>query len=328
MKYLLVAAAALAATGAALVIYLLFVETGGSGSARALVATPAATAPAPRPTPVPKLWRDALAAPGPDARLIACDDANGDGRLDAADGPALAGLDIALAPGSCAANYGRADVLETPPPAPLACGGGRAPLLIVAIASAGSTLRDTSEGESTGLIDILHAVQSRATGILSETIVASPAIFGADPPQTDMERWIEHETKRRLDALPCLRVVLIGHSHGGVTVTAVTSALDAMYGDRMFGVLIDRTTVLYDREATEMPARTPLLNMYQLNEGWHGVRIDLPNVINDDESGERAPVALSDGGGGQALVSHKTLDDSPGVQQRIEDAVLGWLARP
>jgi hypothetical protein len=39
-------------------------------------------------------------------------------------------------------------------------------------------------------------------------------------------------------------------------------------------------------------------------------------------------VAPSDGGGGLALVSHKTLDDAPRVQQQIEDAVMAWLTSP
>jgi hypothetical protein len=71
----------------------------------------------------------------------------------------------------------------------------------------------------------------------------------------------------------------------------------------------------------------PLLNEFQTNEGWHGNVYGQANIINADESGERAPVAPSDGGGGLALVSHKTLDDSVAVQGRIEDAVMAWLTR-
>jgi hypothetical protein len=128
--------------------------------------------------------------------------------------------------------------------------------------------------------------------------------------------------------MPCLRAVLLGHSHGGVTVTSVGAAIEERYPGRLFGVLIDRTIALYDRPADEMPASMPLLNLYQLNEGWHGVALDLPNVTNVDESGERAPVAPSDGGGGPALVSHKTLDDAPDVQRRVVHAVMAWLAAP
>ncbi|HEY8172349.1 MAG TPA: alpha/beta fold hydrolase, partial [Dehalococcoidia bacterium] len=176
-------------------------------------------------------------------------------------------------------------------------------------------------------IDIINTLQSRARndGIATSLIVSVSAVFGAEQPQTSMEHWVEAEVRSRLDGLPCQRVVLIGHSHGGATVTSVTAALDARYAPRMLGVLIDRTIALYDRPATEMPSRTQLLNFFQVNEGWHGERIDAPNVANFDETTERAPVAPSDGGGGLAIVSHKTLDDSRGVQQRIVDGVMTWV---
>jgi hypothetical protein len=108
----------------------------------------------------------------------------------------------------------------------------------------------------------------------------------------------------------------------------VAAALDARYADRMLGVLIDRTVALYDRPATEMPALTRLLNFFQLNEGWHGVPIDQPNVENIDESDERAPVAPSDGGGGLAIVSHKTLDDAVAVQQQAVEKSVSWALQP
>jgi hypothetical protein len=90
-------------------------------------------------------------------------------------------------------------------------------------------------------------------------------------------------------------------------------------------VLLDRSTVLYDRPETEMPARTKLLNVYQLNQGWHGAPLALPNVYNIDQSYEYAPRALSDGGGDPEPVGHKTLDDAPGAQRIIADAVINWL---
>jgi hypothetical protein len=70
-----------------------------------------------------------------------------------------------------------------------------------------------------------------------------------------------------------------------------------------------------------------LLNVFQLNQGWHGVALPQANVYNIDQSYERAPIALSDGGGDIAPVGHKTLDDAPGVQRIIVDAVMTWLTR-
>ena len=283
----------------------------------------------PGPTPLPATWPDGLQPPLDGVlESIACLDATGDGRINGADAPDLAGLDIPLQPGACEPSK-HADYFVSAPSdaARFACGSGPAPLLIVSVASAGSDLLAPKEGESMGLLDILNRIRAQAhtDGIATQTILATPAVLGAaKQAQTNMERWVEHDLRARLDATPCLRAALIGHSHGAVTVTSVMAALESAFPGRLFGVLIDRTTVLYDRPATEMPATSPLLNFYQTNEGWHGSAIDQPNVENHDESAQEAPVAPSDGGGGIAPVTHKTLDDAAEVQRLAVSGVMRW----
>ena len=71
-------------------------------------------------------------------------------------------------------------------------------------------------------------------------------------------------------------------------------------------------------------AKAPLLNVYQLNEGWHGEPLPFANVTNIDASAETAPIAPSDGGGPTTHVTHKTLDDSPAAQHLIADAIMHW----
>ena len=264
--------------------------------------------------------------------LLACADTDGDGVLSAADRPEFATLAIGLDPELACARPGRsADYYAgTPSDARIYnCDAVPAPALIVAIGSAGSDLLDPSSGESMGVLQIVNDLQAEAhdAGLATLPILSVSAIFGADPPQRSLELFLSHEVARRLDEMPCLRAVIIGHSHGGATVTAVTAALDAAYANRTYGVLIDRTTALYDRPETEYPQTIPLLNVYQLNEGWHGIALNRPNVYDIDQSYERAPIAPSDEGGGRvAPVSHKTLDDSPGVQRLVVDAVMTWLA--
>jgi hypothetical protein len=285
---------------------------------------------APSPFPGPPTWIGGLDRPTGSAILISCFDANNDGRIDGGDGASLAGLDIPLVAGqACYQPSRQRDFYAGEPLTSAACRDKASPLLIVAVASAGSNLLDATAGESTGLLRIVNGLQSRAASVgqSTEVVLSTAAVFGADAPQTRMEQWVTHYVAQRLATVPCMRATLVGHSHGGVTVTSVTAALDADYGRRLLGVIIDRTTALYDRPAAEYPSTTTILNVYQTNEGWHGEPLRGANVINDDESAARAPVALSDGGGGQALVGHKTLDDSPGVQRRIEDAVMIWLAQ-
>lgn len=330
-RAVVVIALLLAGGAAAIALSLAFSRGGGnSGSATALQPTLEAISLSPSPTPFPLTWADGLDHATGAAILISCFDSNGDGRIDGDDGESLSGIDITLVPDLACVHPARHRDFYAGMQlraAAESCNGARPPLLIVGIASAGSDLLDTTGGESLGLLPIVNQLQERAAEarIGTELVIAVAAVFGAENPQTEMELWLEHYIRQRLETLPCMRVALIGHSHGGVAVTSVTAALDDGYSSRMFGVAIDRTTALYDRPAAEYPSSTTILNVYQTNEGWHGGSVDLPNVINEDESTERAPVALSDGGGGLALVSHKTLDDSPGVQRRIEDAVMGWL---
>lgn len=317
----------------AVVVAVLFLGTGGqAGSATTLLPTQTPVPAVPTATPFPRTWKEGLNHAAGDPILLSCFDGNRDGRLDAADGPAFAALDIPLVPEeACIDPAHHRDFYPGPPlgPAVAACARVNPPLLLVGIASAGSDMFDTAGGESMGMLQMVNDVQDRASRerIATEVVLSAAAVFGADHPQTHMEQWLAQYIRRRLDALPCMRAVLMGHSHGAVSVTSITAALDDDFGDRLFGIAIDRTVALYDRNASEYPARASILNVFQVNEGWHGGPIDLPNVVNYDASLERAPIALSDGGGTPALVSHKTLDDSPGVQRRIEDAVMTWLAQ-
>jgi hypothetical protein len=333
MRFAVAAAVLALAVVSALVVYLVFSNDSGGGAAT-VIAPSTPTPVVATPTPLPSTWLAGVRPPtGGEAMLISCLDANHDGRLDSADGPQLAGLDIALVKGEgCVDPAHNGDFYAGPPsdPASFSCDAPHPPLLVVAVASAGSNLLDASGGESIGLLDIVNEVRRRSAeaGVGTQLVLATSAIFGAEPAQTSMEHWMAHYVAGRLATMPCLRAVMIGHSHGGVNVTSVTAALDDRYADRLFGVMIDRTTALYDRNATEFPSRVPLLNIYQLNEGWHGQKLNLPNVVNADESAERAPIAPSEGGGGIALVSHKTLDDAPAVQRRVEDAVMAWAIRP
>jgi pimeloyl-ACP methyl ester carboxylesterase len=330
MRFAGLALGALVAVAAALALLLAFTSETSAPEAPTATASPAD--PDETATPLPATWMDALAgSAGGTAMLLSCLDANGDTRLTDADTGVPAGVTIDLAAdGACVASDAHADYYAEPPPTDADCARNASQVLIVAIASAGSDLRMPREGESLGLLPIVNGIagHTRDAGYSTRTIIAVSAIFGAaEQPQTSMERWIAADVAERLRAAPCLRAVLIGHSHGGVTVTSASAMLDAEFAGRVFAVLIDRSAALYDRPADDWPLAIAVLNLFQLNEGWHGEPRDAPNVTNIDRSQDRAPVALSDGGGPPAVVTHKTLDDSPDVQRIVVEAVIEWLAR-
>lgn len=327
MKAAIVVSVFVASLAAAITVSIIGLRTSSSSDAVEILPLPTVVVE----DPLPTTWMEGLErSRGGETFLLSCLDEDGDGALTGLDHPLFDGLALPLdASKACDEPGVSADYYAGTASDPVAysCGAPKAPLLIVAVGSAGSDLLDPTAGESMGVLALVNLLQERAAAeqIASMPILTQAAVFGTVLPQVQMEALLSAEIRRHLDALPCLRAVIVGHSHGGATVTAVTAALDAAYADRVFGVVIDRTTVLYDTPDTAYPAQTRLLNVFQTNEGWHGVSIDLPNVYNIDQSYERAPVALSDGGGGLALVGHKTLDDSAGVQRLIADAVMNWL---
>ena len=290
---------------------------------------PVAVVPA---TPVysPGSWMAKLDPPMRGTALaIGCLDRNADGRLNGSDAAELEGLDIPLVRGEACTLLGlRREWFVADQDPPLTCeAAAPAPLLVVAIGGGGTQLLDRDQGVSVGLIDIVNGLRAEAAGagVSSGVILMTSAIEPADLPQTRMEEWLAADLRRRFDATPCLRVVLMGHSHGAVVITSVMAALEDRYGDRMYGVLLDRSLLYYDRTATEFPQRAALLNVYQLNEGWHGDWIDAPNVTNFDASGEVAPRDPRDGPLPIVPVSHPTLDDASGVQRQVVEEAMTWL---
>ena len=306
---------------------------GGSptSGAVAIVSLATATAAVPTPAPTPPLgtWLEGLHnAPAGDPVLLSCLDADGDLRLTGDDDARFDGLDLPLDPAkSCTNARTHADFFADD--APVDCDANTRAMLLVVVGGGGTDLLQAKDGESVGLLTVLNEARPRIEdrGTPVRFILAAPAIFGGVPAQGTMERYLTAEIGRRLDASPCLDLAIIGHSHGGVTVTAVTAALEDRYAGRMLGVLVDRSAVLYDGDPDAIPATTPILNVFQLNEGWHGTAVDRPNYTNVDESPAYAPFAPSDGSSGMGRVSHKTLDDASDAQAHIMTAIVAFAAR-
>ena len=252
-------------------------DTTSAPEATTLVAGAATTAtPAPSATPY-VTWIEALQVPrGPQPpQLLTCLDANGDARLNAADGSYLfASIDVPLVPAAACGGTGQgADFYESALLPSFNCSHAHRPLFLVVIAGGGSDLLAPEKGASLGLVDITNEVFARAGEIdMPVTLtLSSGAIVGAEMAQSNLELMLAGYVANRLALVPCARAVLIGHSHGGVTVSTVTSILDQRFEGRLLGVLLDRTNVIYDRPAENFPERVPLYNFFQTNEGWHGV---------------------------------------------------------
>jgi hypothetical protein len=279
--------------------------------------------------PVIRTWLDELTrAPSGEPRLLSCMDRDGNGMLDGGDDPFFLGLSFTLsAEYACTNSAVRADYFEGEAPWDFACTDGTAPIYLVVIGGGGSDLLDASQGDSSGLLPVTDDLLERSAseGLPIALTLSAGAVVGAEMAQTSLEQLLALHLRSRLSALTCARVVLIGHSHGAVTVTSVTNALDQEFSRRMLGVIVDRSNILYDRPAENIPVQTRIINIFQTNEGWHGEALEQPNVTNLDFSSAMAPIAPADGGGGPAPVRHRSLDDAQEVQDAIVEGVMAWL---
>jgi hypothetical protein len=276
----------------------------------------------------PPTWIDSIDGPhAGEAWQISCLDRNSDRVVDTADGPQFAGLYIPLVEEPCGGPARTPDFYVALPSRAESTCAGRAPVVLVIIGGGGTQLLDATSGVSFGLLEMRNALYAltESAGVPSSTIITTSAISGADLPQTRMEQWLEVQLRRRLESSACLRAVLFGHSHGGVTATSVMATLESRFPARLYGVILDRSIALYDRAARELPLEAPLLNVYQLNEGWHGVPIDQPNVVNIDQSSQVAPVEPRSGPEPVGRVTHTNLDDSLAVQTGIVTRVMEWI---
>ncbi len=154
-------------------------------------------------------------------------------------------------------------------------------------------------------------------------VISGESVIAGVTPQSDMEQWNTHAVRTYLDRFPCLRVVFVGHSHGGVNVDVVSSRLEAQYAPRIIEVVdVDRVDVLYDGDTTSWPHQAHVFNIYETNDDkLKGAPHDSPNTENWDASDQLGP-KNGDEGGPLTKVDHTTIDNSNSVKQRIIDDVM------
>ncbi|HYM14799.1 MAG TPA: hypothetical protein VEZ14_04520 [Dehalococcoidia bacterium] len=277
---------------------------------------------------------------------LACLDVNGDHRLNAADAAVPAkvpdfdadrqhdaqdaaffqGIDIALNPTREAEACARGST--TAPeylvahgyfePAAVSCSGDKQAVLLVGVGGGVVNLKD--RGDAAGVRSMIDGIQRAYDdrGVQTIAVLAGPAVAGGQNIHTAMEQWLTHAVQVYLERYPCMRVLLLGHSHGAVTVDVVGAALEARYAARIVEVVdVDRVTALYTGNTTSRPRTVHVLNIYEQNRGvLRGAPYDAPNATNWDASDQLAPKD-GDKGGPPAPVNHTTIDNSASVKALI-----------
>lgn len=258
-------------------------------------------------------------------------DFNGDRKHDAQDAAFLKGIDIELDPQrqdeACAKTSGQEPeylvahgYLE---PSNVTCNGGNKPVLLVGVGGGVVNVKDKKG--AAGVRDMIDGVQKAYDdhGVDTIAVIAGPAMVGGANIHSAMEDWMTHAVKVYLDRYPCLRTVLLGHSHGAVTVDVVAAKLESQYAARIIEVVdVDRVDALYVGDRQSRPVTAHVLNIYETNDGTlKGAPYDMANSDNWDASGEQAP-KNGDSGQPAAPVTHVSIDNSKGVKQHIIDDVI------
>jgi hypothetical protein len=279
---------------------------------------------------------------------LACLDVNADGLVDANDAdpatlPDITGdgavteSDLALVreaqialpggrPPECAGGHGPNPDWQVSAPPDLDCAAGERGLLLLAVGGGAvdlSTLNDAAGArwmveELSGAVDVPTQIASVA-----------PGLYGTGEPQPDAERWAFAFLSQRLQEQPCLKAVILGHSHGGTLATATAARLEeaGLGGQVLLTVLIDRVTNLYAGDTVSIPQSSPVFNVYLPAPGQdiEGGAIDQPNVENFDASGLKAP-EHGEKGGALKPATHTTIDNSPDALREVAARVVLALA--
>lgn len=281
---------------------------------------------------------------------LACYDENGDGRINAADAADpdglpdfnadfgsderdaefFEGVDIALDPERAEAVCDDGDAAEYLvahgylTPADVSCEAGDRDVLLVGVGGGQANLRERDD--VSGIRSIVDGLQRAFDELGVETIavIAGPAIEGAASPHGAMEDWISNAVRVYLERYSCIEAVLVGHSHGAITVDVAAARLEPQYASRLVGVVsVDRVELAYGGDVASRPAVAPVFEVYQTNDPLQATPRRAPNVETWDASAEMAEAD----DGAEKPVNHTTIDNSPGVRDRIVGWTLArWLA--
>jgi hypothetical protein len=255
-----------------------------------------------------------------------------DGKHDQADAAFVAGVDIPLDPkrdlSQCKSvsgtepEYMVADGVMDP--SSVTCDGGAKPVLVVGVGGGVVNVRKSSD--AAGVRSIVNGLLQKYDdkNVPTIAVIAGPAIGGAQQIHSAMEQWMTHAVQVYLDRYPCMRAVLIGHSHGADTADVVSAHLEGKYASRIIeDVDIDRTTDLYTGDTQSRPTQVHVLNIYESNSGaLNGAPYNSSNAENWDASDVQAP-EHGDNGGSLKKVDHTTIDNSAAVKDRIIADVIG-----
>lgn len=256
-----------------------------------------------------------------DANSQALPDLTGDDSVDDADLEVVRRLALVLPEGrppGCADGHPMPD-WQVSPPAKVDCDAERGGLLVLGVGGGTVYLNDPAKAAGVRWMLVKIGERLEDLGVPHQLISASNGLAGTERPQGDVETLVSTYLAVQFGRQPCLRAVLLGHSHGGPVITAAVTRLEeAGLDDRiLLAIPLDRFTGLYRGDSESIPQIVPLFNIYQTNDNvFRGKPIDQPNVENWDASDEKGPKDGQEGGSPKPVI-HITIDNSQAVLDEI-----------
>jgi len=264
-----------------------------------------------------------------DADPAALPDVTGDGEVTESDVALVNQVEFTLPGGplqDCDGGRGPEPDWQVSTPPALDCAAGQRGVLLLAVGGGAVDLEtlDNAAG-ARWMVEQL----SSDLDVPAQIASVAPGLNDTKDPQPDAERWAFAYLSQRLAEAPCLQLVIVGHSHGGVLATATVARLEqaGLTDQILLTVLIDRVTVLYAGDKESIPQSSPVFNVYlpPAGEEIRGAVIEQPNVENWDASGLQAP-ERGEQGGPLKPATHTTIDNSEQVLVEVRARVEAALA--
>jgi len=264
-----------------------------------------------------------------DADRAALPDVTGDGAVTEAETSLVSQVEFTLPEGPVECDEGgggpKPDWQVSEPPA-LDCAASERGVLLLAVGG-GAVDLETLDNAAGARWMVEHL--SSDVDVPAQIASVAPGLNATKDPQPDAERWAFAFLSQRLMEQPCLQVVILGHSHGGVLATATAARLEeaGLTDQILLTVLIDRATVLYAGDKESIPQSSPVFNVYLVppEDPVRGTPLDQANVENFDAAGLEAP-EHGEQGGALKPVNHTTIDNSEQVLEEVRARVLAALA--
>ena len=269
---------------------------------------------------------------GDASNVASVPDFNGDRKHGADDAAFFAGIDLEMDPAAQADVCSKSSPIGPEyevahgyfEPANVSCANNAHPVLLVGVGGGVKDLKDKSN--AAGVRSVIDGLQKSydARGVDTIAVIAGPAMSGAIQPNSAMEAWVTNAVRVYFERYPCIRAVLVGHSHGGVTVDVIAAHLEERYAARFIDVVeLDRNEYFYSGDTKSKPTQVHVFSIFETTSDiLSGVPyLGASNAELWDASNELGP-ENGDKGGALKPVNHTTIDNSQAVKVRIIDDVM------